>query len=124
MTGSVNQHGDIQAIGGVNEKIEGFFDVCNERGLTGDQCVLIPASNAQHLMQRADVVEACAANRFAVHTVAKIDDAIELLTGLKAGVRGDDGKYPEGSVNRRVEDRLIAFSRLREQKRGAPDGES
>jgi predicted ATP-dependent protease len=110
LTGSVNQLGDIQAIGGVNEKIEGFFDICLERGLTGTQCVIIPASNAQHLMLRSDIIAACAEERFSVYTVSSIDDAIELLTGLTAGLRDEKGRYPEGSVNRRVEDRLIAFS--------------
>lgn len=110
LTGSVNQLGDIQAIGGVNEKIEGFFDICRERGLTGTQCVIIPASNAQHLMLRSDIIAACAEERFSVYTASSIDEAIELLTGLTAGLRDESGQYPNGSLNRRVEDRLIAFS--------------
>jgi lon-related putative ATP-dependent protease len=114
VTGSVDQHGRVQAIGGVNEKIEGFFDVCAARGLTGTQGVLIPESNAQHLMLRADVVEACAAGRFAVFPVRTIDQGIQLLTGRAAGERGGDGKYPEGSVNRLVEDRLAAFAKARQ----------
>ena len=89
VTGSVNQHGVVQAIGGVNEKIEGFFDVCAARGLTGTQGVLIPHSNAQHLMLRADVVEACAAGRFAVYPIRTIDQGIQLLTGRAAGERGE-----------------------------------
>ena len=89
VTGSVDQHGVVQAIGGVNEKIEGFFDVCAARGLTGTQGVLIPHSNAQHLMLRADVVEACAAGRFAVYPVRTIDEGIRLLTGREAGERGE-----------------------------------
>jgi predicted ATP-dependent protease len=113
VTGSVNQHGQVQAIGGVNEKIEGFFDVCAARGLTGDQGVLIPASNAQHLMLRADVVEACAAGRFAVYPVATIDQGIQLLTGRVAGERGADGKFPDGTVNRLVEERLAGFAMAR-----------
>ena len=80
----------VQAIGGVNEKIEGFFDVCAARGLTGTQGVLIPHSNAQHLMLRADVVAACAAGRFAVYPVRTIDEGIRLLTGREAGERGGD----------------------------------
>ena len=114
VTGSVDQHGMVQAIGGVNEKIEGFFDVCAARGLTGTQGVLIPHSNAQHLMLRADVVEACAAGRFAVYPIRTIDQGIQLLTGRAAGERGGDGRYPDGSVNRLVEDRLAAFAKARQ----------
>ncbi|HEY7581303.1 MAG TPA: ATP-binding protein [Acetobacteraceae bacterium] len=114
VTGSVDQHGQVQAIGGVNEKIEGFFDVCAARGLTGTQGVLIPQSNAQHLMLRADVVAACAAGRFAIYAVRTIDEGIHLLTGRDAGERGADGRYPEGSVNRLVEDRLEAFAKSRQ----------
>jgi lon-related putative ATP-dependent protease len=113
VTGSVNQHGEVQAIGGVNEKIEGFFDICQARDLTGVQGVLIPEANVQHLMLRRDVVEACAANRFAVYPIATIDEGIALLTGIDAGTRGADGAYPAGSINRRVEDRLRAFANIR-----------
>jgi len=113
VTGSVNQHGAIQAIGGANEKIEGFFDICNARGLTGSQGVVIPQSNVQHLMLRKDVVEACASGRFAVYSVATIEDGIALLTGQPAGERGEDGLYPAGSVNRRIENRLRAFASIR-----------
>ena len=109
VTGSVNQHGVVQAIGGVNEKIEGFFDICAARGLTGTQGVLIPAANAQHLMLRDDVVAACAAGRFAIYPVRSIDAGISLLTGVDAGARGADGIYPAGSINRLVEDRLKQF---------------
>jgi lon-related putative ATP-dependent protease len=114
VTGSVNQLGEVQAIGGVNEKIEGFFDVCTARGLTGDQGVLIPASNVKHLMLRADVVKAVEGGRFAVYPVATVDEGIELLTGMPAGERGANGRFPDGSINARVEARLIGFSeRLR-----------
>ena len=113
VTGSVNQHGEIQAIGGVNEKIEGFFDICAKRGLTGTQGVLIPQANVQHLMLRKDVIDACAADQFAVYPIATIDEGITLLTGLAAGDRGADTNYPPGSVNRRVEDRLRAFASIR-----------
>ena len=121
VTGSVNQHGQVQAIGGVNEKIEGFFDVCAARGLTGTQGVLIPHSNAQHLMLRADVVQACAAGRFAVYPIRTIDEGIRLLTSREAGERGADGNYPDGSVNRLVEDRLIGFARARQALGRAAD---
>lgn len=113
VTGSINQQGEVQAIGGVNEKIEGFFDVCRSRQLSGGQGVLIPRANVQHLMLRADVVEACAKRQFAVYAVTTVDEGIELLTGRSAGERGDDGNYPPESVNRLIEDRLRAFARVR-----------
>ena len=114
VTGSVNQLGEVQAIGGVNEKIEGFFDTCAARGPVEGQGVLIPASNVKHLMLRADVREAVAQGRFAVYPIASIDEGIEILTGTPAGERAADGGFPEGSVNARVEARLIGFSeRLR-----------
>ncbi len=110
VTGSVNQWGEVQAIGGVNEKIEGFFDVCKAKGLTGEQGVLVPRSNVQHLMLREDVVEAVEAGKFAIHGVSRIDHGIELLTGVAAGARGADGNFPAGSINARVEARLRAFA--------------
>ncbi len=113
VTGSVNQLGVVQAIGGVNEKIEGFFDICAARGLTGMQGVLIPSANVQHLMLREDVVRACAEGRFAVYPVVSIDEGIALLTGLEAGERQADGAFPAGGVNRKVEDRLRAFADIR-----------
>lgn len=113
VTGSVNQHGEVQAIGGVNEKIEGFFDICNARGLTGTQGVLIPQANVQHLMLRRDVIDACKAGRFAVYPVATIDEGVALLTGCAAGERGADGMYPLDSINRRAEERLRAFAYIR-----------
>lgn len=112
ITGSVNQHGDIQAIGGVNEKIEGFFEVCAARTLTGRQGVLIPAANVQHLMLRADVVEACREGRFTIAAVSTIDQAIAVLTDRPAGQRVK-GIYPKGTINRAVEDRLNEWARLR-----------
>ena len=115
VTGSVNQYGAVQAIGGVNEKIEGFFDICLARGLTGSQGVLIPAANVQHLMLRSDVVEACAAGRFAVYPVLTIDQGIAIMTGLPAGERGPEGAYPIGSLNRAVEDRLKDFAKIRKE---------
>jgi lon-related putative ATP-dependent protease len=114
VTGSVNQLGEVQAIGGVNEKIEGFFDTCAARGPVEGQGVLIPASNVKHLMLRADVREAVAQGRFAIYPIARIDEGIEILTGTPAGERSSDGRFPDGSVNARVEARLIGFSeRLR-----------
>jgi len=110
VTGSINQHGEVQAIGGVNEKIEGFFDLCNSRGLSGEEGVLIPASNVKHLMLRHDVVSAVEAGKFSVYPVSTIDEGIELLTGATAGARDAGGKFATDSINRRVEDRLIHFS--------------
>ncbi|MBO0763455.1 MAG: AAA family ATPase [Hyphomicrobiaceae bacterium] len=110
VTGSVNQQGEVQAIGGVNEKIEGFFDVCRARGLKGEQGVLIPRSNVQHLMLREDVVEAVKDGRFAIYAVKTIDEGIEILTGVKAGERGPAGPFAPGTINRRVEDKLKSFA--------------
>lgn len=110
VTGSVNQHGEVQPIGGVNEKIEGFFDVCHARGLSSEQGVLIPSANVKHLMLREDVVEACAQGKFHVYAVSTVDEGIEILTGMAAGVADAQGRYPEGSVNRRVEERLHAMA--------------
>ena len=113
VTGSVNQLGEVQAIGGVNEKIEGFFDVCAARGLTGEQGVLIPQSNIQHLMLREDVVAAARAGQFHIHGVQTIDQGIELLTGVAAGVPDARGGYPPGTINALVEARLQAFAAAR-----------
>ena len=115
VTGSVNQRGQIQAIGGVNFKIEGFFDICKARGLTGDQGVLIPASNVKHLMLRHDVVAAARAGRFAVYAVNTVDQALELLTGVVAGCPDSAGAYPRDSVNGRVEQRLLELLQLRQR---------
>ncbi len=115
VTGSVNQNGDVQVIGGVNEKIEGFFDICRERGLTGDQGVLIPQGNVKNLMLRADVLEACRDGKFSVYAISHVDEGIELLTGLPAGARGDDGEFPPGTINRLVEDKLRSFAEARRQ---------
>jgi lon-related putative ATP-dependent protease len=125
VTGSVNQQGEVQAIGGVNEKIEGFYDVCRARRLDGAQGVLIPKSNVQHLMLREDVVEAVKNGQFSIYAVGTIDEGIEILTGIKAGERGDDGEFPAGTVNRLVEDKLKAFaerSRAKEKEK-AGNGE-
>jgi predicted ATP-dependent protease len=113
VTGSVNQHGQVQAIGGVNEKIEGFFDVCKARGLTGEQGVLIPVSNVKHLMLRQDVVKAVDAGQFHIHPVETVDQGIEILTGVPAGERDEEGNYPEGSINRLVETRLAELAEKR-----------
>ena len=113
VTGSVNQHGQVQAIGGVNEKIEGFFDICMLKGSIGKQGVVIPESNVKHLMLRADVVAAAKAGKFHIYPVNTIDEAIELLTGVTAGELNEDGLYPEGSINSRVQLRLQELATLR-----------
>jgi lon-related putative ATP-dependent protease len=114
VTGSVNQHGGVQAIGGVNQKIEGFFDICRQEGLTGEQGVLIPASNVQHLMLRQDVVDAVKEGQFHIYPVEHVDQGIELLTGMPAGERDEEGKFPEGTINRLIEDRLVAIAEKRQ----------
>lgn len=113
VTGSVNQYGEIQTIGGVNEKIEGFFDICNARGLTGDQAVIIPQANVKHLMLREDVREAVKQNKFAIYSVQSIDQMIELLTGKSAGVKDKSGQYPTGTVNYLVQKRIDKLNKLR-----------
>ena len=112
-TGSVNQLGQVQAIGGVNEKIEGFFDICQARGLSGEQGVLIPAANIEHLMLRGDVVQAVAEGKFHVYAVETVDETMELLTGVAAGEADVGGGWPADSVNGRVAHRLRQFSTLR-----------
>jgi len=114
VTGSVNQHGQVQPIGAVNEKIEGFFDICRARGLNGSQGVLIPASNVQHLMLREDVIEAVRADKFHVYAVNTVDQALDLLTGIPAGDLDAAGHFPEGSVNHRVMARLADFMEKRQ----------
>jgi len=106
VTGSLNQQGEVQAIGGVNQKIEGFFDVCRAFGLTGRQGVIIPESNVQNLMLREDVVEAVEQGRFHVYPIGSVDQGIEILTGRPAGQRGPDGAFPEGTINHLVDQRL------------------
>ncbi len=112
VTGSVNQYGEIQTIGGVNEKIEGFFDVCNARGLTGEQAVVIPQANVKHLMLHADVREAVAQNKFAIYSVQTIDQMMQLMTGKQAGVKDKNKQYPQGSINYLVQKRIDKLNKL------------
>lgn len=123
VTGSVNQLGRVQAIGGVNEKIEGFFDVCRARGLK-KQAVIIPAANVRHLMLKREVVEAMEKGLFNVYAVEAVDEALEILTGFSAGQRGDDGKFPEGSINARVEKRLLEYAEKHDRRKKQEDGNS
>ena len=110
MTGSVNQRGDVQSVGGVNEKIEGFFDICSARGLSGEQGVIIPQTNVKNLMLREDLVEAAAQGRFHVYAVASLDEAVEILTQRPAGARDAAGHFPENSVNALVERQLLGYA--------------
>ncbi|MFQ6673682.1 MAG: AAA family ATPase [Fidelibacterota bacterium] len=110
VTGSVNQLGNVQAIGGVNQKIEGFFDVCKVKGLTGNQGAIVPESNVKNLMLREDVVEAVKSKSFHIWAVKTVDEGIEILTGVPAGQRESDGGFPENTVNHRVDKRLREFA--------------
>jgi lon-related putative ATP-dependent protease len=111
VTGSVNQNGDIQPIGGVNEKIEGFFDICNKRGLTGTHGVLIPYQNKKDLMLRHDIIEAVEKKLFHIYAIKSIDEGIELLTCMKAGKRLKDGSFEKGTVHYLVDQTLTAYAR-------------
>jgi lon-related putative ATP-dependent protease len=113
VTGSVNQHGQVQAIGAVNDKIEGFFDICNARGLTGDQGVLIPSANVRHLMLREDVVEAAKAGKFHIYPISDVDEAIELLTAVPAGVPDEQGNIPAGTINHLVASQIADMTAQR-----------
>ena len=126
VTGSVNQLGRVQTVGGVNEKIEGFFDVCRERGLDGSHGVIIPYDNVKHLMLREDVVNATERGEFRVFAVRHIDEAVSILTGVEAGARGADGRFPADTVNFLVENQLIHYATLRkgfadQESKGASD---
>lgn len=123
VTGSIDQHGRVQAIGGVNEKIEGFHAICKARGLTGRQAVVIPATNREQLMLRPDVIESVRAGRFAIYTVAHVDEALELLTGTPAGTEDARGAFPRDTVNARVAARLAQLEQSgTAPRRGAGSG--
>ncbi len=123
VTGSVNQFGQIQAIGGVNAKIEGFFDVCKDSGLTGDQGVLIPASNVRHLMLREDVVQAVAEGKFHIYAISTVEEGIELLTGVPAGEMDANGNYPEGTIYARVQAKLNMYAENLKREGGEEEEE-
>ena len=112
VTGSVNQKGEVQAIGGVNQKIEGFYEVCKPTGLNGKHGVIIPSSNVQNLMIREDIVEAMGQGKFTIYAVDNVDEGIEILTGVKAGKRLESGGFEDGSINDRVQRRLEQFARV------------
>lgn len=121
VTGSVNQHGEIQAIGGVNEKIEGFFDVCLQAGLNGNQGVIIPEANVSHLMLRQDVIDAAEAGSFHIYPIRTVDQGLELLTGMTAGEADENNIFPDNTVNGMVQKHL---TRMAEQKRSFSSGQS
>lgn len=116
VTGSMNQHGEVQAVGGVNEKIEGFFNVCQQAGGVNGQGALLPASNIEHLMLNDEVRDAVRDGRFAIYPLTRIDQAIELLTGMEAGEPDADGQFPENSFNRLVAERLAKFAEVGKKK--------
>jgi predicted ATP-dependent protease len=110
VTGSMNQHGKIQPVGGINEKIEGFFHTCKLKGLNGDQGVMIPEPNVKHLMLRPGVIEAVKKGKFHIWSVSTVEEGIEILTGKKAGKMNKNGNYPRGSVNYLVQQKLRSYS--------------
>lgn len=115
ITGSADQHGNVQAIGGINEKIEGFFDICKQKGLSGEQGVIFPATNTAHLILRDDVVDAIEQKQFVLYPVTTVDEAISLLTGLPAGERNKEGEFPDNSVNYKVEQGLLELAELKHE---------
>ena len=120
VTGSVNQKGEVQAIGGVNEKIEGYFGVCKLKGFTGEQGVMIPSSNVQNLVLGDEVIQAVSEGRFHIWSVGTIDEGIEVLTGRKAGVRDGSGHFEDGTVNSLVDSQLRAYSEMWTNFSGGP----
>ncbi|WP_349431878.1 ATP-binding protein [Methylomarinum sp. Ch1-1] len=122
MTGSINQYGQVQAIGGVNEKIEGFFSLCQARGLNGQQAVIIPASNQRNLMLKREVIAAVEQGLFAIYAVSNVNQALELLMGQKAGEMDQHGNYPEGSINEKVVARLKEISEMAEKEHEHEEG--
>jgi len=122
VTGSINQHGRVQVVGGINEKIEGFFNVCQTRGLDGSHGVIIPKENVKHLMLQEEVIEAVQQGLFSVYAVQSIDEAVTIITGTAAGQRDQDGNFPLSSVNAKVEEQLVRYATLR-KKHGEKDDE-
>lgn len=124
VTGSINQKGDVQPIGGVNQKIEGFFTVCQTRGLTGDQGVIIPHQNVSNLMLKKEVIEAIRRQQFHIYPVKTVDEAAELLTGLEAGERGEDGEFKPGTLNYLVDQRLKKLAEEMKKAAGEEEGDA
>jgi predicted ATP-dependent protease len=124
VTGSVDQHGNVQAVGGVTDKIEGFFKVCRARGLSGEQGVIIPATNVRNLMLGEEVVQAVRDGKFSIWAVDSVDQGIEILTGVPAGDRAPDGTYPEGSIHSRVAKKLQGYADLQSSYANPPNGQA
>ncbi len=124
VTGSVNQHGTVQPIGGVNEKIEGFFDICAHRGLTGDQGVLIPSANVKNMMLKDEVLEAVKQNQFHIYPVDHIDQGMEILTGMKMGEKDESGYYPSNTINAKAHQALQEYASLRQKYNVSDNGSS
>jgi predicted ATP-dependent protease len=120
VTGSVSQKGEIQPVGGVTRKIEAFFEICRHKGLTGSQGVIIPQKNVRHLMLRQDVVDAVGNGQFHVWPVSRVEEGIEILTGLPAGSPGTDDTYPEESVFFKVDQRLRRIAQIVKDFGGGP----
>ena len=126
ITGSINQHGEIQPIGGVNEKIEGFFNTCRNRGLTGTQGVIIPHQNIRHLCLKREVREAVEKKQFHIYQIKTVDQALELLTETAAGTEQEDGTFPEGTVNAKIQESLLEMHKRMEEdddEDGEEDGD-
>ncbi|TAL26387.1 MAG: ATP-dependent protease, partial [Nitrospirae bacterium] len=117
ITGSMDQNGDVQPIGGVNEKIEGFFELCRLRGLDGSHGVVIPRRNVKHLMIKKDVVDAVKEGKFSIYPIDRMEEGLEILTGMPAGALKEDGTYPEGSINYLVVKRLTEISDALKEKK-------
>ena len=122
ITGSMNQAGEVQPIGGVNEKIEGFFDTCRAKGLTGAQGVIIPKRNVRNLMLKKEVIDAVKEGKFAIYPIEHVDEGLEILTGMEVGLRDSSGRFPEGTLNDLAEKRLSELAKgLKEFRKPAPE---
>jgi len=117
VTGSVNQNGQVQAVGGINEKIEGFFDVCTLVSSAKRNGIIIPASNVKHLMLKEEVLEAVKSSTFEIYTLENVDEGIEILTGKVSGIKDKNGKFPKGSINYLVEEKLKLLTNKSKQKK-------
>jgi len=117
LTGSMDQNGDVQPIGGVNEKIEGFYHLCKIRGLDGNHGVIIPERNVKHLMLKQEVVDAVKDGRFSIYAISKVEEGLEILTGMTAGEMKEDGTYPEGTINYLIMKRFDEISKALEKKK-------
>jgi predicted ATP-dependent protease len=123
VTGSMDQNGDVQPIGGVNEKVEGFFDLCRDRGLDGSHGVIIPKKNAMNLMLKEEVVEAVKESKFSIYTIEKMEEGLEILTGMSAGELNEAGEYPENTINYLVAKRLTEISEAMEKRKDKEEEE-